>query len=161
MRAQFRWLVLAALATLSLCTIASAQGRSQAFAQGNGLLLGPQIGLSTNSYDFFIGAQFAYPIVDRFDIYPSFQYYFPGGGVHPWTLDGSVRYWPKLNIKDSGLYAGAGLNMTHASGSTDAGLSLFGGWQFKTSNILPFAQVRFIIGNADRVDFGGGVNFRL
>jgi hypothetical protein len=166
-----RALLFAALATLSLSTAASAQKKAAGFAQGNRPLLGPQIGYGTNHAKFFIGAQFAYPLVNRLDAYPTFQYYFPGNNVHFWTLDATVRYWPKLNMKNSGLYAGGGLNITHSSvdygigtaSSTDAGLSLLSGWQFKTSStsLLPFGQIRVVIGNADRVDFGAGVNFRL
>lgn len=167
-----RTVLVAALAATLFSSALSAQSRS-GFAQGSEMKLGPAIGVGTNSLDFMIGAQFAYPVADRFDIYPSFQYYFPGNSVHVWTLDGSVRYWPKLNIKNSGLYAGAGINYTHTSvsvstplgtvsgSSSDAGLSLFGGWEFKMQNFFPFGQIRVVVGNADRVDFMGGVNFRL
>jgi hypothetical protein len=171
--ASRKGLLLGVLALACLSSAATAQRQSQSFAQGAGLLLGPQLGIGTSDFDFFIGAQFAYPIVNRVDFYPSFQYYFPGNNVHAWTLEASARYWPKLNIRNSGLYAGGGLNLTHSSvsvntpvgnfsgSSTDAGLSLFGGWQFKTSNLLPFGQIRIVLGNADRVELGGGVNFRL
>ena len=167
-------LLLAVLATTFLTTPAFAQKRaapaaSAGFAQGNRPEVGPQLGFATNDLDFFLGAQFSYPIANRFDIYPSFDYYFPGNSVHVWTLNGDVRYWPKINVRNAGLYAGAGLNYTHSSvsvlgisaSSSDAGLGLFGGWEFKASNIHPFGQIKVVIGNADRVEFGGGVNFRL
>lgn len=166
-----RTMLVAAIAALALTSAAAAQTKAAGFAQGSRPLLGPQIGYGTNHTKFFIGAQFAYPIVNRLDIYPSFQYYFPGNHVHFWTLDGTVRYWPKLNIKDSGLYAGGGLNIGHSSvsvpgfgsaSSTDLGLSLLAGWQFKASpKLLPFGQVRLVVGDADHFDIGGGVNFRL
>jgi len=174
MRLHSRALFLVALVTTIAASSASAQRRTEAFAQGKDMLLGPQVGVGTSDFDFFIGAQFAYPIVNRLDIYPSFQYYFPGNNAHAWTIDGTVRYWPKLNIRNSGLYAGGGLNITHSSASatipgigkvsassTDAGLSLLGGWQFRASNLFPYGQIRVVIGDADRVDFGGGVNFKL
>jgi hypothetical protein len=162
-------LLLAVLATTLLSTPAFAQRRTATMgkAQGDRPEVGPQAGFATNDLDFFIGAQFSYPIANRFDIYPSFDYYFPGNSVHVWTLNGDVRYWPKLNLRDSGLYAGAGLNYTHTSvsnipgSSSDAGLGLFGGWEFRSSNLHPFGQLKIVIGNADRVEFGGGVNFRL
>ena len=134
------------------------------------MLLGPHAGFATNDLDFFIGAQFALPVADRFDIYPTFDLYFPGNDLTVWSLDGAVRYWPKLNMRNSGLYLGAGLNLTHVSfnppgpgsaSSTDAGLSLLSGWDFKTTSIRPFAQVRIVIGDDDRVEFGGGINFKL
>ncbi|MEO8140217.1 MAG: hypothetical protein ABI742_11250 [Gemmatimonadota bacterium] len=162
-----RVLFLAAAATVALTSAATAQKRAPGFAQGDRPELGAQIGYGTNHTKFFIGTQFAYPVMNRLDFYPSFQYYFPGNSVHFWTVDAAVRYWPKLNVKDSGLYAGGGLDIAHTSvtnfgSSTDVGLTLLSGWQFKTtSNLLPFGQIRVVIGTADHIDFGGGVNFRL
>jgi hypothetical protein len=171
MRVSRRAPLLAALAVLTLATTASAQMRSThvtGFAQGNRPTLGAQVGYGSNHTKFFIGGQFAYPIMNRLDIYPTFQYYFPGNSIHLWSLAGNVRYWPKLNIKDSGLYFGGGVDISHTSvtnfgSSTDAGLSLLSGWQFKTSstNLLPFGQIRVVIGDADRIEFGAGVNFKL
>ena len=161
---------MAALATVALFSTATAQRQSQGFAQGRSMLLGPHAGFGTNDVDFFIGAQFAAPVANRFDIYPTFDFYFPGNSVHIWSLDGAVRYWPKLNMRNAGLYAGAGLNLTHVSvnppgpgsaSDTNAGLSLFSGWDFKTTSIRPFAQVRLVIGDADRFEFSGGVNFKM
>ncbi len=163
--------LLAAFAALALTTAASAQQRSATFAQGNRPVAGPQIGYGSNHSKFFIGGQLAYPIMNRLDIYPTFQFYFPGNHLHLWSVGGQVRYWPKLNIKDSGLYAGGGLDISHSSvsvsgvsaSSTDLGLSLLSGWEFKTvsPSMIPFGQIRVVIGDADRIEFGGGVNFRL
>ena len=172
MRASSRRLVLVALASVLLTTAASAQRNSQ----GDRPLLGPQFGFATNSLDAFIGAQFSYPVANQFDIYPSFQYYFPSNsysalGVSFTVLDLNFegRYWPKLNTANSGLYVGGGLNWTHASASvggvsassSDVGLGLLGGWDFKAVSWRPFAQLHIVIGNANRIEFGGGVNFKL
>jgi hypothetical protein len=156
-------LLLVALASLLLSTAADAQRKQ--------MLLGPQVGFATANYlDFFLGAQFSYPVAPQFDIYPSFDLYFPGNNVTAWALNGDVRYWPKLNMPDAGLYVGAGLNYTHFSvdfgpfGSgtfNEVGLGLLGGWDFKAVSWRPFAQLRIVIGDADRVEFGGGVNFKL
>jgi hypothetical protein len=163
-----RRLMLAAVVTALTTSVAAAQAGSK--SQGDRMLLGPHAEFATNSLDFGIGAQFSYPVVDRFDIYPTFDYYFPGNSVHVWTLDGTVRYWPKLNVKNPGLYAGAGLNWTHTSfnppgpgsvSDSNIGLSLLGGWMFRQVDFLPFGQIRIVIGDADRVEFGGGVNFKL
>jgi len=163
-----RRLMLAALATVLVSSVASAQaGRKE---QGDRPLLGPHAEFATNDLDFGIGAQFSYPVANRFDIYPTFDYYFPGNDLTVFTLDGTVRYWPKINVKNAGLYAGAGLNWTHSkfnppgpgsASSSDVGLSLLGGWMFKQVSLLPFAQIRVVIGDADRVEFGGGINFKL
>lgn len=138
-------------------------------------MLGPQVGFATNDLDLFIGAQFSYPVANRFDIYPSFDYYFPsnsgnfGVNVTVWALNFEGRYWPKLNTPNSGLYVGGGLNYTHVSVSSggvggsgsETGLALLGGWDFKAVSWRPFAQMHIVLGNADRIEFGGGVNFKL
>ena len=157
MRSLTQRLLLVALASLLLSTAAVAQRKQ--------MLLGPQIGLATNNLDLFIGAQFSYPVAPQFDFYPSFDIYFPGNSVTVWALNGDVRYWPKLNTPNPGLYVGAGLNYTHFSVSgfsnSEVGLGLLGGWDFKAVSWRPFVQLRFVVGNADRVEFGGGVNFKL
>lgn len=132
-------------------------------------MLGPQLGFATNDLDFFIGAQFSYPVANQFDIYPSFDYYFPGNNVTVWTINAEGRYWPKLHTANAGLYVGGGVNITHESVSfggvsasnTDTGLGLLGGWDFKAVSWRPFVQMHIVVGDADRIEFGGGVNFKL
>ncbi len=162
MKSLTQRLLLVALASLLLSTAAVAQRKE--------MLLGPHAGFATNDLDFFLGAQFSYPVAPQFDIYPSFDLYFPGNNVTAWALNGDVRYWPRLNTPNAGLYIGAGLNYTHVSvdfgpfGSASAnevGLGLLGGWDFKAVSWRPFAQLRIVIGDADRVEIGGGVNFKL
>ena len=162
-------LMLAAVATVLVTSVATAQGGRK--EQGDRPLLGPHAEFATNDLDFGIGAQFSYPIANRFDIYPTFDYYFPGNDVKVISIDGAVRYWPKLNMKNPGLYVGAGLNWSHVkvdlpapfsdASDSEIGLSLVGGWMFKQVSLLPFGQIRIVIGDADRVEFGGGINFKL
>lgn len=175
MRDLTRRLSLVVLVSLLISTAAAAQRRSTAPSQGDRPMLGPQIGFATNQLDLFIGAQFSYPVANQFDIYPSFDYYFPsnsygafGVNVTVWALNLEGRYWPKLSTPNSGLYVGGGLNYTHLSVSgaiggsnSDAGLGLLGGWDFKAVSWRPFAQLHIVLGNADRIEFGGGVNFKL
>ena len=168
MSVLIRRLLLAAVATVLTTSVAAAQaGRKE---QGDRPLIGPHVEFATNDLDLGIGAQFSYPIANRIDLYPTFDYYFPGNDLTAFSIDGAVRYWPKLNMKNPGLYAGAGLNWSHVSfnppgpgsaSNSEIGLSLVGGWMFKQVSWLPFGQIRVVIGNADRVEFGGGVNFKL
>ena len=168
MSVLIRRLMLAAVATVLVTSVAAAQGGRK--EQGDKLLFGPHAEFATNDLDLGIGAHLSYPVANRFDILPTFDYYFPGNDLTAFTLDGTVRYWPKINVKDAGLYAGAGLNWTHVSfnppgpgsvSDSNVGLSLLGGWMFKQVSLLPFAQIRVVIGDADRVEFGGGINFKL
>jgi hypothetical protein len=162
-------LSLVALVSLLVSTAAAAQRRSTAPSQGNGPMLGPQLGFATNDLDFFLGAQFSYPVANQFDIYPSFDIYFPGNNVTVWTINAEARYWPKLSMANAGLYVGGGVNITHESVSiggisgsnTDTGLGLLGGWDFKAVSWRPFVQLHIVVGDADRIEFGGGVNFKL
>ncbi len=98
------------------------------------------------------------------------QLLLPRNDVTVWGFDAAARYWPRINVRNPGLYIGAGINYTHTSvdfgplGSVSdgsAGLTLLSGWEFKASSIRPFGQIKIVIGDADRVEFGGGVNFRL
>ena len=67
MRVLLRRLLLAGLATVLLSTVAAAQKRtSAAKEQGDRPLLGPHAEFATNDFDFGIGAQFSYPIANRF-----------------------------------------------------------------------------------------------
>ena len=70
MRALTRTVLLTVLAMVLASAAGSAQAQSQTFAQGRDKLLGPRAGFGTNDFDFFIGAQFALPVANRFDLYP-------------------------------------------------------------------------------------------
>jgi hypothetical protein len=162
-----RLLFLTLLLGVVLSTSVTAQ---QSFTQGNRPLIGPQVGVGTNSFDLFIGGQFAYPVASQFDVYPSVQVYFPGNGISAWGFNAAARWWPKLTVANSGLYVGGGLNYTRASAGgfgfvashSSAGLVLLGGWDFKAAKVRPFAELRAIIaGDYDRLDFTGGINFKL
>ncbi|OGU07503.1 MAG: hypothetical protein A2W29_03145 [Gemmatimonadetes bacterium RBG_16_66_8] len=164
-----RHAVLVVLASFAVASAAVAQRKALAPQQSSRPLLGPQLGFATESLDFFVGAQFAYPVAKSFDLYPSFQIFFPGNNITVWSLNAEGRYWVKLNTPNPGLYVGGGLNYTHTSVSvvgfsasaSDVGLGLLGGWDFKAVSWRPFAQIHFVLGDANRVEFGGGVNFKL
>jgi hypothetical protein len=139
---------------------------STAAAQGTRPLLGFNAGFATNSFDALIGGQLSYEVAPKFDLYPSFDIYFPSGPGSAWSLNATGRYWPKLDMPNPGLYVGGGLGITHVSafgfGDTRVGLNLLGGWQFHTPSLLPFAELRAILASdVDRIEFVGGLNFRL
>jgi len=168
------WLAL--VASTALVANAAAQKKaapasSSGTMQSDRPLLGPEIGFATNSFDLFVGGQFAYKVAKDFDIYPSVLIYFPSD-ASAWSLNANIRWWPKLNMPNAGLYTGGGLGFTHVSANncnvsgcsdTKVGLNLLGGWQFKTSSgLLPFAELRAILASdVDRIEFVGGINFKL
>jgi len=157
-RSLIQRLLPVALASVLLPTAAAAQ-KKQA-------MLGPQAGFATNSFDLLLGAQVSYEVAPRLDAYPSFDIYFPSGTGSAWSLNANVRYWPRLNMPNAGLYAGGGLGITHLSApgfsDTKAGLNLLGGWEFRTSSLRPFVELRAVLAsNVDRIEFVGGINFKL
>ena len=160
-----RRLTLAVLVTLLAASTASAQRRATASGQ-SGPMIGPQAGFPTNNLDFFVGGQVSIPLAPQWDVYPSFDIFFPGSGVTVWAINGEARYWPKLAMANPGLYVGGGVDITHVSVSgfgsdTKAGPAIVGGWDFKAVNWRPFLQIHIVFGTDDRVEFGGGVNFKL
>lgn len=162
--------LLVLLASIVVTTNAQAQKAAAsggATMQSDRPLLGPQLGFATNDFDFYLGGQFAYKVAKDFDLYPSLLVYFPSG-ASAWAINADMRWWPHLNTPNSGLYAGGGLGISIVSCSgcnseSRVGLDLLGGWQFKTSSgLLPFAQLRAVIASdVDRLEFGGGLNFKL
>jgi hypothetical protein len=160
-----RRLSLVVLASLLMSTAVAAQRRA-APAQSARPLLGFQVGFATNSFDALVGGQFSYQIAPQFDLYPSFDIYFPSGPGSAWGLNANVRYWPKLNMPNPALYVGGGLGVTHVSafgfGDSRVGLNLLGGWQFHTPSLLPFVELRAVLASdVDRIEFVGGLNFQL
>ena len=159
-------LPLMALVCLLLAAPVAAQRRtSGAAASRERPFVGPQAGFATHDLDLFIGGQLAYRVMRQLDACPSLEIYFPSGPGSAWALNANVRYWPQLSMPKAGLYVGGGLNFTHTSafgyGDSNLGLGLLGGWDFQAVAWRPFAELRIFLGHADRLELGGGINFRL
>ena len=158
-------LILAVLVTLLAVSTASAQRTAARAPRQDGPMIGPQAGFPTNNLDFFVGGQVSLPVAPQWDVYPSFDIFFPGSGTTVWAINGEARYWPKLAMVNPGLYVGGGVDITHVSvtgaSDTKAGPAIVGGWDFKAVSWRPFLQIHIVFGTDDRVEFGGGVNFRL
>lgn len=137
----------------------------------------PSFGLQLdwgNDPNFGIGGRGVFPLGSLVPGAPldgivSFDYFFPGNSVHYWEINGNVVYRFRMPRASSvGPYAGAGLNIAHASlsgvsgsGATQAGLNLLGGTTFKVkgSHLLPFAEARGELGGGKTFILTGGVRF--
>jgi hypothetical protein len=143
---------------------------------------GPQLDFASNSIGLGIGARVVFdvakmiPTARNFGLIGSFDYFFPGSGygVSPsyWELNANGIY--NFSIPKSPIvpYAGAGLNIAHASvtvnvlgvnesaSSTDVGLNLLGGAKFgNLGKVTPFGEVRLELHSGSAVVITGGVLF--
>jgi len=137
----------------------------------------PSFGLQLdwgNDPNFGIGGRGVFPLGSLVPGTPldgivSFDYFFPGNSVHYWEINGNVVYRFRMPRASSlGPYAGAGLNIAHASlsgvsgsGATQAGLNVLGGTTFKVkrSNLIPFVEGRGELGGGKTFILTGGVRF--
>lgn len=141
----------------------------RAAARAPGPSFGAQLDWGSDT-DVGIGARVVFPL--RFapgtplDGIASFDYYFPSAGNF-WELNGNVVYRFRVPRSSLAPYAGGGLNIGHASAGgvsdTKPGLNLLAGTTFKLtgSTLLPFAELRGVIGDFDQVVLSGGVRFSL
>lgn len=137
----------------------------------------------SSDVDFGIGARGVFGLESLFPRTPldgivSFDYYFPshpsGTSAHYWEINGNVAYRFRVTRSSSlGPYAGAGLNIAHASASatvgtttvsasdTKAGLNLLGGTTFKVkgSTLTPFVEAHGEVGGGKTFILTGGVRF--
>lgn len=129
-------------------------------AQTNRLHIGPHIAYNFDFEDFALGAQFSYPIANRVEFYPSFDYYFTGHGS-AWALNADLK-WRVAKDRPRWLYIGGGLNVMRVSaggeGNTDAGLNLFLGAESLRGRIHPFAELRGILGHGSSIQAQAGLN---
>jgi hypothetical protein len=95
----------------------------------------------------------------------SVDIYFPGQGITWLDLNYNVVY----NFRPAGApkltpYAGAGLNLAHASGNgasdTKLGINFMGGTEFRsTGRVTPFVELRISAGDAGQLVLTGGIKF--
>ena len=127
---------------------------------------GVQASLADNSLDFGIGARFItdfHEVADRVQLIGTFDYFFPGGGLTYWELNGNLVY--EFPVRRSKLkpYLGAGLNLAHSSagGSSDSklGLNLVGGINFRGESLKPFVESKIEIRDGGPFVVSAGFRF--
>src|SRR5207237_9122274 len=90
---------------------------------------------------------------------PAADFYLGEPGT-PYRLDVDVRYHPPTAY--GFFYLGGGLAILHASGNTDTGANVFGGWEGRRyTPVKPFLEARFVFANRTSFNVLGGLTFPL
>lgn len=116
-----------------------------------------------------IGVNGEFAASDVINISPSFIYYFKKNNVSFWELNGNINYIFSEN--SATVYGIAGLNLTgfkidnpFGDDVTDSelGLNLGIGANFDAGgNLTPFAEAKYVLGDADQLSLFAGVRFPL
>lgn len=129
---------------------------------GVGLAYGSEI----ESAGLGVNGEFA--ATDQINIAPSFIYYFEKNNVSWWEINGNINYIFSEN--SATIYGIAGLNLTGvkvdtgfgSASDSELGLNLGIGANFDAGgNLIPFAEAKYVLGNADQLSLFGGVRFPL
>ncbi|MDC6383976.1 hypothetical protein D2V93_16425 [Flagellimonas taeanensis] len=144
----------------------------------NDFRIGGKLIYGTEIESIGIGATAEIPIIDKLVIAPDIGYYFPKkeGDVkfNMFEINGNVNYY-FVDDETLGFYGLGGLNYTHAkvkfdndfvgsgSGSSgEVGLNLGAGANFPIGkNFLPFAEIKYVLGDADQLVIGAGIKFNI
>jgi hypothetical protein len=149
------------VATLASQADAQRRTRRRAAAATPGPSYGPHIGYNFDADALLIGAQVAWPITPRVNLYPTFDYYFVDVGTL-WALNADVTYRPPT--RSGAWYVGGGLNYSHFSaggnGAGDTNLNLLSGLEARRGRTRPYVEARFTIGDGSSLQVVGGFNRR-
>jgi hypothetical protein len=127
-------------------------------AQTNRLHFGPRVSYQFDLEKLGVGVQFSAPIVRHLEFYPSFDYFIDSGSF--WNLNADLKYRiPSESVR--WLYLGAGLNIAHGGGDTQAGLNLLAGIESLKGRVHPFGEFRFTANHGSTGQIAVGLNFTL
>jgi outer membrane protein X len=159
-----RLFLLSAGLLISACQFAFAQNDTRI---GGKLMYGSEI------ETVGIGATAEIPILDKLVIAPDIGFYFPNKEgdvkVSMFEVNGNANYY-FLEEETIGFYGLGGLNYTRVKVKIDdssdsdgeIGLNLGAGANFHIGqSFLPFAEIKYIVGDADQLVIAAGVKFNL
>ena len=112
---------------------------------------------------FGIGAQFTYPVSQRLELYPSFDYFFIDSGSL-WQLNGDLKY--QLRERGDWFYVGGGIAIARASfgGASDSevGANILAGWETLVGKkVHPYIEGRLTVGDGSSFQVAGGLNITI
>ena len=121
--------------------------------------VGARVGYDFDAEHAFLGGQLNFPVGRRWALAPSADFYLGETGT-PYRLNVDVRYHPPTAY--GFFYFGGGLAILHASGNTDTGANVFGGWEGRRyTPVKPFLEARFVFANRTSFNVLGGLTFPL
>jgi hypothetical protein len=154
---------LLAITTIPLEAQRRPAARSTASASTYRPRIGGHIGYNLDIEEGLLGAQAAFALAPRVDLYPSFDIYLVSGGSI-WALNLDARFRPPM--RNLVAYVGGGLNYMRFSGggfsNSDTNLNLLGGFESnRMRSVAPYVEGRFILGNGSSFQIVGGLGFKL
>ena len=154
---------LLAITTIPLEAQRRPAARSTASASTYRPRIGGHIGYNLDVEEGLLGAQAAFAIAPRIDLYPSFDIYLVSGGSL-WALNLDARYRPRM--RNLVAYFGGGLNYVRASAGglsgSDTNLNLLGGFESnRMRSVAPYLEGRFTLGDGSSFQIVGGLGFKL
>ncbi|PYP27128.1 MAG: hypothetical protein DMD55_09310 [Gemmatimonadetes bacterium] len=121
--------------------------------------VGPRVGYDFDTDHAFLGGQFNFPVGRRWALAPSADFYLGTTGT-PYRLNVDVKFHPPTAY--GFFYFGGGLAILHASGNTDTGANVFGGWEGRRyAPVKPFLEARFVFASNTSFNLLGGLNFPI
>jgi outer membrane immunogenic protein len=134
--------------------------------------VGPMLAFASGDIDETgIGVVAEFGIAQKWSLAPQFILYFPGNNVDFFELNANAHYY-FFNQDVFELYGLGGLNFARVSfdnpfndnrqSNTELGLNLGIGTNFQIGKtFVPFAELRFTIGDYDQFVLGAGVKFNI
>lgn len=139
---------------IAIVLLLSAAGVSRAAAQRSHF--GVHGGYNFDSDVWLIGAQLHMPVSRSIEFYPSFDCYLVNVGS-------LVGFNADLKFRSRGtpLYFGGGLNVLRASGNSDTGFDLFGGFETRYERTHPYVEGRGLFHGNSSLQLLFGLNVTL
>ncbi|MBD3384378.1 hypothetical protein GF407_05555 [candidate division KSB1 bacterium] len=135
---------------------------TSAFAD-SGSFIGLRGGLYTDVEEPFIGAEYLTGIGPSVDFNPNIEYVFIDNMTYmTFNIDAHYDFY---NRRGGFIYFGAGLGISYvdidgaAESETDTGLNLLAGGGLSRGSVIPYIQVKMILGDNDELVVGFGLRF--